>query len=441
MTRFDILLEGYVNDSLKEAELAEFLALMEEHTNKLESGVLTDLQQNNFMGLTDPVQRQKLFHNILETSRLKRKPPIKYITRRMVAAAAIIVALSTGVYYLFLHAPEKSSQTNGKALVDQNTHDIQPDSDGIILTLADGSQIILDSVGNGNIAQEGDMEVIKLANGELSYTPARSSLSAGTTATGDSIRNIPRYNTLTIPRGKQFRLILPDGSKVWLNAASSIRYPIAFAGTERKVEITGEVYFEVKPLPLQKTPFIVDIFSPSGETAAGRIEVLGTHFNINAYADEGFIRATLIEGSIKLAALRHNKHPQAKGTQPSNYDDQRAQELQITNYRLLSPGQQGQLAISLSSHKPSPIKVESADIEQVMAWKNGLFDFKDANIQEIMHQAARWYDVDIVFEGPVSNENYKGKISRNATLEELIRILENNGIKLTREGRKIIVHQ
>jgi ferric-dicitrate binding protein FerR (iron transport regulator) len=223
---------------------------------------------------------------------------------------------------------------------------------------------------------------------------------------------------MVTPRGGQYQLILPDGSKVWLNAASSIRYPTAFTGNERKVEITGEVYFEIEKLRNvsgQKIPFKVVIApSPLGESR-GAIEVLGTHFNINAYDDEASSKVTLLEGMVKVMKEQGAKNANDKV--------------------ILNPGEQAVLTVD-----HSPLSIEhSPDLEQVMSWKNGFTAFKSADIKSIMRQVARWYDVDVKFEGTISERTFTGGVSRSASLSELLRLLEVSKVHFKLNGKELIV--
>ena len=256
-----------------------------------------------------------------------------------------------------------------------------------ILTLSDGSTIILDDAKNGQVAQQGGTQIAKLANGQLVYNAL------------DGKPAEVVFNTLTTPRGGQFKLTLPDGSEVWLNASSSIKYPTAFIGNERKVEISGEAYFEI--VHNAAKPFKVSVNGME-------VKVLGTHFNINAYNDEASVKTTLLEGSISLTKA------DAATT--------------------LKPGQQAQLG------NGGNIKViDNVDIDQVVAWKNGYFSFNRADLQTVMRQIARWYDVDISYEGKIPERQFGGKIDRNSNASEVLKILEESKVHFRIEEKKIIV--
>jgi transmembrane sensor len=325
----------------------------------------------------------------------------KMITYSSVAAA-ILVLLTAGLYWMLLKDGAKKNRV-AKALVHIDSANILPGANKAVLTLADGSKVVLDNAANGMLAQQNNVQVVKSKDGELKYQSLNSN---GQTAIA--------YNMLSTPRGGQYMIVLPDGSRVWLNAASSIKYPTVFTGNERKVEITGEVYFEVAPLRLRsghKMPFIVNV--PGGS----QVEVLGTHFNINAYTDEEAVRTTLLEGSVKVV---NGQKPRGKG--------QKGEEV------ILKPGQQ---AITSAN---SPLTIHhSPDLEQVVAWKNGLFQFNNVTIETVMRQVARWYDVQVVYERDVSQDLFRGKIYRNAAISQLLTILELGGAHFKIEGKKIIV--
>jgi len=254
------------------------------------------------------------------------------------------------------------------------------------LTLQDGSKIVLNDVKDGTLAQQGNTKVVKLATGQLVYDK-----------TGTASAKV-LYNTMTTPRGGQYKLTLPDGTEVWLNAASSITYPTAFAGNERDVSITGEAYFEVAKD--KSKPFHVT----SGNQT---IEVLGTHFNVMAYADEDAIKTTLLEGSVKIT------------------ENNEAQ--------ILKPGEQATV------DKNGGLKISVADIDDALAWKNGYFKFNRVNIKYIMRQLARWYDVDLVYEGSVPHDEFVGKIGRGENIEDVLHILELDHVHFKIEDKKIIV--
>lgn len=270
-----------------------------------------------------------------------------------------------------------------------NTMDIvEPGRDGAILTLENGSKLVLDSMGNGVLTTENGTQIL-LRDGQLLYQA------------GDVSSDVVGYNTMSTPKGRQFKLRLPDGSNVWLNAASSIRYPTAFVGAERRVEITGEAYFEVAHRDDQ--PFRVTVDQQT------EVEVLGTHFNINSYNNEDQISTTLLEGSVKVTSGKGNA--------------------------VLTPGQQAR------SGGASSIQVmTNVNLDKVMAWKNGLFDFQDATLEEVMRQLERWYDIEVSYEGKIPKLEFYGRMGKDLDLQTVLRGLEKSNVHFRMEqGRKLVI--
>jgi transmembrane sensor len=269
-------------------------------------------------------------------------------------------------------------------------NDVSPGHEGAILTLANGQEIVLDSARSGSLATQGTTKITKLSSGQLDYT---------------SLNGKPTevlYNTLTTPRARTTTVILADGTEVWLNAASSIKYPTAFAGKERSVEISGEVYFEVAKNAAM--PFVVKR-AHSDEV----IQVLGTNFNVNAYDDEDNMKTTLLEGSVKVIKGR--------------------------NSRLLSPGQQ-----AIFGNGSDDLQViDDANTDEVMAWKNGRFQFSNMDLKTIMRQLMRWYDIDVVFEGAAPDIRIGGFIHKDVYLSTVMEFLGENGVRYKMEEKKIII--
>lgn len=292
-------------------------------------------------------------------------------------AAAVILVIGLGAYIW------SETGKNNRAVAEIT--DIVPGHDGAILTLADGTQVILDSAGSGVVAIQGGTE-ISLKNGQLAYNP---NSAVATT-----------YNTMTTPKGRQFQLVLPDGSKVWLNAASSITYPTAFTGKERLVNVTGEAYFEVTGNA--KQPFKVKVNNNT------QIEVLGTSFNLKAYRDDSIINTTLLEGAVRVSTPNQ--------------------------LQMLKPGQQTQV-------KPDGkiTLVKNADIDKAMAWKNGIFNFENAPLEEVMRQLERWYDIDVKYVGDPPRREFIGKLPRDLTLLQVMETLQEMNVKFKIEGRTLIV--
>jgi transmembrane sensor len=325
--------------------------------------------------------------------------PVHFLKRKWVRyAAALIIVLAGVSIYLMV---QQSSSRQIAAEPTAAPRDIAPGREGAILTLEDGSTVILDDRGNGLVANQSGSKVV-LNNGQLLYDQE------------DNAAAI-KYNTVTTPRGRQFQVVLPDGTKVWLNAASSLRYPTAFTGKERRVEITGEVYFEVARVSSasRAVPFFVKVNDGT------EIEVLGTHFNINSYNNESSINTTLLEGSVKVSMV--------------------SRLLSGGESSILKPGEQAKVALNPITIG-SPLTIDhSPDIEKVMAWKNGVFNFEDASLEEVMRQLERWYDIDVEYEKGVPKLEFVGKMGRDLTLSNVLRGLEVSKVKVRVEGRKVIV--
>lgn len=328
---------------------------------------------------------------------------------RVSVAAAIVVLAVIPVYYYIVRPPASKVIVQSKQLT-QPVHDALPGGNKATLTLADGTLIDLDKAANGTITTEGKTVVKKRSDGQLEYQSAHSPLTTD---------NSPAYNTLTTPTGGQYYVSLPDGSRVWLNAASSIKFPTVFNGNERLVYLTGEAYFEI--MKKHDKPFRVHFITPSAgdEGREGVIEVLGTHFNVNAYIDEATIKTTLLEGQIREWA---------------NSADVQEPDRSI----ILNPGQQAQL-------KNTPVGgghirvINDADTEEAIAWKNGLFYFDNVDIQAIMRQVERWYKVQVVFKGRIPARRFAGQVSRSSNLSQVLKILELSKVHFTIEGNLVTV--
>jgi len=300
------------------------------------------------------------------------------------AAAAIILIFGFGALYKF----RSKSEMQSVAIVQPVLKDVPPGGNRAMLTLADGSTIILDSAANGVLARQGSTEVSKKENGQLVYNSKKQ----------DNTQTTNQINTLATPKGGQYQIVLPDGSKVWLNSSSSIKFPAVFSKNERKVEVTGEVYFEV--VKDKSKPFKV-LFENT------EIEVLGTSFNVMAYKDEAFSKTTLVEGSVSLTNRNHNRH--------------------------LKPGQQASVGSS------GKITTEEVDIDEAIAWKKGLFYFRDASVEEVMRKAGRWYDIEIEYQGSIPVRQFTGKVSMDVNISELLLMLKYAGLNCRIENKKIII--
>lgn len=312
-------------------------------------------------------------------------PKVFHLSLWIKAIAAMLVI--AGGLYLYTKPQHKPGKIN--TLV---KNDLPPGTNKAVLTLSNGSKINLDTAGNGILAKQGNISVEKYNKGKVTYT-----------ANNNNAGVKPVFNTITTPKGGQYQVVLPDGTKAWLNAASYITFPTVFEGGKRDVEIGGEVYFEVAKN--KEKPFSV--------TCAGqKLTVLGTHFNVNAYAEEAAVKTTLLEGSVKISNGADNV--------------------------ILKPGQQS----LITTGSENKIQVFSTvDLDEVVAWKNGFFQFNRADIRTIMNQISRWYNVDVEISGKLPDGHYRGNISRNVNLSKVLKVMELSGIHFTIEGRKIIVKQ
>jgi ferric-dicitrate binding protein FerR (iron transport regulator) len=307
---------------------------------------------------------------------------------RYFIAASVAGLLVAGIWLYTKSRPATKPDLSVPALASNFKNDVAPGGNKAVLTLSDGSHVVLDSAEKGTIANQGVAHVVKLGDGQLAYK-------SGGTEEAASLA----YNTLTTPAAGEFQVTLPDGSKVWLNNASSLRYPVAFTGKTREVELKGEAYFEIAPNAHQ--PFKVKV----GETL---VDVLGTSFNISAYADENNIKTTLLSGSVRVSDA-----------------DVRT---------VLKPGEQAQV------NEAGKMKVlKDVDVDGVVAWKNGWFHFEHADLRTVMRMLARWYDVDVVYEGQISDREFGGDIERKLNLSQVLEILQKNQVRFEIDGKKITV--
>ncbi|MEO7982711.1 MAG: FecR domain-containing protein [Bacteroidota bacterium] len=398
---FKKLFQKYLENQCTPEEAETVLAWLEseeysQEQKELISGLLSGNPEVG-KSITEALQQrlQKSFKNTLQKIEEKENTGgklKKFVWLWYAAAAVLLILVGSGTYWLLqLKVPAKNTaMATYKEKTNEIKKDLAPGSNKAVLTLADGSTIVLDDAENGILTQQGNTKVVKV-NGKLAYDPAN-------TKNSEIL-----YNTISTPRGGQYQIELPDGSQVWLNSLSSLHFPAAFAGKERRVEITGEAYFEVAKNAAM--PFKVAIVTPTGDV--GEIEVLGTHFNVMAYNDEAEVKATLLKGSIKI-----------------NQDRKTV---------VIKPGQQARL-----QHQSIQV-TDDVDIEEVMAWKNGYFQFNAASLQQVMRQIARWYDVEISYEGKVPERRFGGKISRDNNASEVLRVLELSKVKFRIEDKKIIV--
>jgi len=342
--------------------------------------------------ITDPMLAKDAMWQVIAAqvnpNHIPKKKKGLNLYRNIAAAAAVLITVGLVLYFYPQNRINKTEQ-----VVKQNRAiGINPGGNKATLTLSNGEQIILNEAGNGVLANQSGVVVRKTKDGQLVYSPVREYL------LGDALS----YNTISTPKGGQYQVTLPDGTSIWLNAATTVRFPTRFSGKERNVSlVTGEGYFEVAKN--KKMPFRV-----SSDKQV--IEVLGTHFNINNYPDEASLKTTLLEGSVRVLAQT--------GTGKRNV--------------ILKPGEQSVVATEL--------KVEKADLQEVMAWKNNKFTFNSMPLEGIMRQISRWYNVDVEYKGDISGKVFTGTISRYANVTQVLNMLElTQVVHFKIKERRIIV--
>jgi transmembrane sensor len=397
------LLDSYAGGSCTEEEIQE----------------LHELLKGDWIGIrlsqqAPGVDWEKMYKELMVSiegveggERTERGAPVRRLTNKLryakwwyAAAAVFIIAISTAVVV------SVTNHSKRKPII-ATLNEVLPGGNKAILTLGNGQQIVLDSAHTGLLMLQGNARIIKTDSGTLAYT-----ISKGKPT--DVV-----YNMLTCPRGGQFKIRLPDGTDVWLNSVSSIRYPTAFPGRERKVEITGEAYFEVARD--QAKPFVVEVSNME-------VKVLGTSFNINSYEDEGPARTTLLDGKIAVAL-------------PSDRQSKKSGEFVV-----LKPGQQavaasGLLTGGIDRETQHLTIVNDANVEQVMAWKNGFLSFKQADLTTVLRQLERWYDIDVKYAGNIPVRHFTGELSRDLTLSQVISVLSEMDVKFKIEGKTLTVQQ
>lgn len=371
------------------AECDELIALIRADENDEYTSIITDyhleyLSVNVTEGKAADIDWHAAAKEVLQvTKNIPEQTPVHSILymRRWWVAASVLLLFCAGGYLLFL-----TRESNNPDIVETVIQpDIKAGKSGAILTLADGRQVVLDSMGNGLVAQQNGAKAI-MRNGKLVYDAQQS----GTTEIV--------YNTMSTPKGRQFHVTLPDGTRVWLNASSSVRYPTVFSGKDREVDITGEVYFEIEKDASK--PFFVRVNN------ATAVEVLGTSFNVNAYTNEETVNTTLIDGKVKV--------------------------LSSSKAEVLLPGKQAQV-------QQNNIRIVNADVDRVLAWKNGFFDFEGISVAEILRQLERWYDIEVVYPNSIPNVVLTGQVTRDVSLQGLLRGLDALGLRTKLEGRKLII--
>lgn len=379
---FKHLIEKYLDGKASEAEqvlLFNFYDQLQEEELEWDPLVMGDAEE---------VERVILGRINVNVDANEVRPLIKRFPWWSVAAS-LLMLLNLGLYFY-------SSQKAPHKAIDQAISKIKAGGDKAFLILANGTRLSLTDADTGKIAEQMGLKISKSADGQLIYTVSDTKSSLQTTK--------PVYNKIETPLGGKYQINLPDGTKVWLNAASSLRYPVVFTGTERRVELTGEGYFEVSKDKDKR--FIVS-------TEGQELSVFGTHFNINAYADEPAIKTTLLEGSVKVSQTNRS----APG--------------QPALSRFLNPGQQSIL-------NAKTFEVKKVDTESAIDWKNGRFIFNNEDIQSAMRKLSRWYNIKVSYEGDFKNINFGGSFSRSNHLADIIKILEaTNEFKFEVEGREV----
>lgn len=378
--QFLILIDKYLAGKASAAEeqlLYDFFESFQsdQNWNEKELGIKQQLEDKMLQRLQLAIAQS----NKTNTAKIKWL----YASRNIAAAVVLLMLACGGLYYWLAKPVKQPAIANNKQQV---IHDILPGTNKATLTLANGTVVDLNSTKIG-VVDKGSAIVKKVKEGQLLYETNHAIQPAQTA-----------YNTIITPRGGQYQVVLPDGSKVYLDAASSLKFPTAFTGNDRTVELTGQAYFEVAKNAAK--PFKVKVSNLE-------VRVLGTHFNIMAYSNEAAIKTTLLEGSVRLTSGA------------------------ITG--ILKPGQQGSL-----NHN-GQINIAEVNTDEAVAWKNGYFDFNRANIHTIMNQVSRWYDVDVTYEGKEPDDEFVGKIERNVKLSQLLHILQLSHVHFRVEGKNIVV--
>ncbi len=333
--------------------------------------------------------------------------PVRRLWPVFLRYAAVIILLAGSVVFWY-----KASRTHNLPATENKMslsagNDIVAGGNKAVLILSDGHKIILDSTANGNLASQGGTKVVKSANGQIVYNPA---------STPDAE---VMWNTMSTPTGGQYQVVLPDGTKVWLNASSSITFPTAFAGDKREVKVNGEVYLEVAQN--KSKPFVVDV--------GGRqsVEVLGTSFNINSYENEGNIKTTLIDGSVAVSVIG--------GPQPKLSVILKPRQQAVVRYAadaghdIVSPQHAGNIVVT-----------DNTDINKALAWKNGLFNFNGSDLYSVMRQLERWYDINVEYQGSVREIMFYGEMYRNVNLSDVLEMLKEMGVQFKLQEKKLIVY-
>ncbi|MEZ2443858.1 FecR family protein [Chitinophaga sp. RCC_12] len=378
-TRLRYLLSRYAGKTITQAEQSELSDFLNAADNQTQLELLIE------EAWIQSGEEDEMFFPSPQLNQVPARQPLKWVYWQRWAAAVLLLIVATSI--LLLVTKTRKADKLPAVVTENIKKDVKPGGTKAMLTLANGNVIALDSSLKGTLAKQGNVN-LHVSPGMLKYDQNK-----------QTAANSIAYNILKTPKGGQYQLELPDGSKVWLNAASSLKFPTAFVGKERRVELNGEAYFEVARNASQ--PFFVSVNNAS-------IAVLGTSFNVMAYADEAAMRTTLLEGAVKVS--------------------------QANASSVLKPGEQ-----SLLEPNGKMKVIENADVSLAVAWKNGLTSFKSADIKTIMRQVERWYDVEVVYSGAIPVRSFTGDIPRDANLSELLRLLEISRIHFKMEQRRLIV--
>jgi len=399
-SRLTYLLKRWAQDTISEEEHIELLTCLNE--DRSNSGFYAAMDEVWKDGESAPLntekQKKALYNKIVSDPRFQETKIFDLSKRKdknlkwwfQLIAASVLILVSIGIYQYSEKKELSKHQSTNLGYVD-----IPPGGERAMLTLADGSEISLDEIEEGEIVNQLGISVSKTADGQILYKIEAQ----------ESGSNSLLFNKISTPTGGQYQLVLSDGTKVWLNAESSLSYPTSFDLKERKVELIGEAYFEVAK---SNTPFFV-------MTKSQKINVLGTHFNVNSYEDEGLTRTTLLEGSVHVSFIKSV-----------------SSDIKTKGYTL-KPGQQAIL-------KNDDFKIVKADLETTMDWRNNDFVFKEESIQSIMRKVARWYDIEVEYIGENENLRFGGLVSRKKNISTILNVLESTGlVKFKVNGRRVIV--
>ncbi len=401
--RLRYLIQSYLTDTISADEWAE----LRDHVKSLADnedlytvidGLWEDVALEQPMEIaSDAIYRQIIGDpNLLaDPPTMRQKPLVRTYRWPMMGSAAALLCIALTWFFADRYHQRKEPVS---ALAHEGTASgtILPGGNIATLTLADGTVIKLDEASVGNLKEVGESRIVKSADGLITYE-----------ATGSIAAMAEKgFNEINTPKGGEYRVILPDGTKVWLNAESSLRYPVSFVGGTREVDLVGEAYFEVSRDARHPSLFVVNAKNQ-------RVEVLGTHFNVNAYADNAAVKTTLLEGSVKVTMTAPGRN--------------------VSPHRILKPNEQ-------AATTDDGIQVAQVDAANAVAWKNGYFAFDNENISDVMNTIARWYDIEVTYEGDTAGKVFGGTISRFESFEKLLKTIGLTGtIQFKINGRRVTV--